>query len=142
MNAAAAGGGMQGDAGGRTHVVRRLGAVQCRDGAIGFPGGDHVNAVRGQHGAQAHRQRQHQVFFQQVVGQARSAIGAPMGGVDHHRKARRRLRQPRAGRVEVPAAVAVGSCLGTGEQRRQSKSHGEAGACASSIQRIDGKTAQ
>ena len=32
----------------------------------------------------------HQVFFQQVIRQACSTVGAPMGGVDHHGKTRRR----------------------------------------------------
>ncbi len=89
MDSAAAGGGMQRDAGCRSGVVGGLGPVQRRNGAVRLPRSDDINAMRAQHRAQPHRQSQDQVFFQRTVRQARATIGAAMGGVDHHHKARR-----------------------------------------------------
>ena len=86
MDAAAAGGGVERDAGRRAHVVCYLGATQCGKGAVRFPGGDNRNAMRCQHRTQPNRHIERQIFFQQVVRQARSAIGAPVSGVDHDRK--------------------------------------------------------
>ena len=86
MDAAAAGGGMQDEAGGRANMVGGFRAIDRGQRDIRFPGGDHRDAVRGQHGAQADGKVEGKVFFELMVREASAAVGTAMSGVNHDSK--------------------------------------------------------
>ena len=87
---------------------------------------------------------EHQVFFQQMIRQARPAVGAAVGSIDHHAKARGRLDRRGLRRRAAPEEVAVGRVVWAKASRgaRVKPIARQARRRRSSIQRIDGKTTQ
>src|ERR1700722_16167548 len=100
--------------------------------------------MRRQHGTQANRQVERQVLFQQVVRQARSTIGAPVSGIDHDGKMWGRPDdggRSRGGRGGIEGGWGPASEGARSAIARQARNP-LVWEQRSSIQRIDGKTAQ
>ncbi len=82
MDAGAAGGGVEDEAGGGVGVVADLGALVGGegDGWVGFVGGDDSEAAGGEEGAEAGCEGEGDVFFEQVVGRRAPGSGPPWAG--------------------------------------------------------------
>ena len=84
MDAGAAGGGVEDEAGGGMGVVGDLGALVGGegDGRVGVAGGDDGEAAGGEEGAEAGGEGEGDVFFEEVVGEVGAGVGASVGGVE------------------------------------------------------------
>ena len=84
VNAGAAGGGVEDEAGDGVGVVGDLGALVGGegDGGVGVAGGDDGEAAGGEQGAEAGGEGEGEVFFEEVVGEVGSGVGASVGGVE------------------------------------------------------------
>jgi hypothetical protein len=84
MNAVAAGGGVEDEAGGGMGVVGDLGALVGGegDGGVGVAGGDHREAAGGEESAEAASEGQGHVFFKDIVGEMSAGVGASVTGIE------------------------------------------------------------
>jgi len=84
VNAVAAGGGVEDEAGGGVRVVADLGALVGGegDGGVDFVGGDDGEAAGGEEGAEAGCEGEGDVFFEEVVGEVGSGVGASVSGIE------------------------------------------------------------
>ena len=83
MNAGAALGGVQAEAGLGLGVVGDLGAAVGVDGGVGFAGGDDLEAARGKQRTKPHAEGQGEVFSVLAVGEAAAGVVAAVGGIEH-----------------------------------------------------------
>ena len=84
MDAGAAGGGMEEDAGGGSGVVGLAGALVWREGVGGVcvAWGDDGEVGDGERGAEARGEGEGEIFFEDVVGELGSGVGAAVGGIE------------------------------------------------------------
>ena len=84
MDAGAAAGGVQGEADGGAGVVGDFGALVGGEesGGIGGAGGDNGEVSGGEQGAEAVGEGQGDVFFEEIVAEMGSGVGAAVGGVE------------------------------------------------------------
>jgi len=87
MNAGAARGGVQAQAGLSLRVIGNLGALVRRDRRIGFSSGNHLDAARRKQRTQPHAQRQREALFDLILAQPSARVVAAVGRIQHHHKA-------------------------------------------------------
>lgn len=102
MNAVAAGGGVEDEAGGGANAVGDLGALVGREwnGGVGVAGGDDGETVGGEKSAEAGGEGEGEVFFEEVVGEVGSGIRTSVCGVEKDDDAGRLLGGQRESRQE------------------------------------------
>ncbi len=84
MDAVAAGGGVEDEAGGGVSVIGDLGAlVGGEEGSgVAVAGDDDGEATGGERGSEGGGEGQGEVFFEELVAEAGSGVGASVGGVE------------------------------------------------------------
>jgi hypothetical protein len=84
VNAGAAGGGVEDKACGGVGVVADLGALVGSEGngGVGFVGGDDSEAAGGEKGAEAGGEGEGNVFFEEVIGEVGTGVGASVSGIE------------------------------------------------------------